>query len=229
MSCGVDLIDLPSSDLPDSVFIEDTAVVVSKKVLITNMGAEQRRPESHEVRRYFKSLETLDIVDMPETARLDGGDVLFTGKEIFVGLSNRTDIDGINFLRETFSNLIVHEIDIRSFSSSLHLKSACSACGDGRILVGGEVGKFIEKEIIKKSKNKYEFFYSPDMAAANCMFVNDVLIRRHADEFPSSQEFFAAVDRRVIEQGGTVVVIKADELAKVDGALTCCSLLVDLE
>lgn len=33
----------------------------------------------------------LSIVEMTDPARMDGGDVLFTGREFFVGLSDRTN------------------------------------------------------------------------------------------------------------------------------------------
>lgn len=163
------------------------------------------------------------------TGTLDGGDVLFTGTEIFVGLSKRTNRQGAKILQEFFSEYPVHTIDLSKFPDSLHLKSACSICGPGAVAVGGVVGKHIENAIITFSgANKYRFFPTEDMYAANCLYINDVLIRRHLREFPASAVGFKLIDDFVSSSGGTVVEIEADELAKVDGALTCCSLLMDI-
>jgi N-dimethylarginine dimethylaminohydrolase len=160
---------------------------------------------------------------------LDGGDVLFTGTEIFVGISKRTNRIGAKILQEFFSEYPVHTIDLLKFPESLHLKSACSICGPGALVVGGIVGKYIQDRIIAYSgANKYRFFPTEDMYAANCLYLNDVLIRRHLLEFPASAVGFKSIDDFVVSSGGTVVEIEADELAKLDGALTCCSLLIDL-
>ena len=226
---NLDLVSLPSNDLPDSVFIEDSSVVIDDIAMLTHMGAVQRRPEVNTVSKYLKSMggDLKVIHNMPLYATVDGGDVLFTGKEIFVGLSKRTNQDGVHFIRETFSNFDVHEIDMTQFDA-LHLKSACSMCFDASIMVGGEVGLYIKDivEMKSTSSDAYNFFHVPDMVAANGLLVNDTLIRRHDEEFPESRQAFEAVDAYVKSNSGSVVQIRADELAKVDGALTCCCLLL---
>jgi len=132
-------------------------------------------------------------------------------------------------VKEAFTEFPVHTIELSKFSSSsLHLKSACSMCGPGAIAVGGHVGKFIQDSIVASGRSEYQYFYTEDMGAANCVYLNDVLIRRHEREFPASIEGLRAIDAFVKASGGTVTEIEADELAKVDGALTCCSLLIDL-
>ena len=70
------------------MFIEDTSIVIEDRALVTNMGALQRRPEVKRVNGYLKSLEEIKTHVMPShdmTVTIDGGDVLFTGEEIFVG------------------------------------------------------------------------------------------------------------------------------------------------
>ena len=152
-----------------------------------------------------------------------------SGTEIFVGLTKRTNEDGAKAVKEAFREFPVHTINLSKFSaSSLHLKSACSMCGPGAIAVGGPIGKFIQESIVASGRSTYQYFYTEETAAANCIYLNDVLIRRHEGEFPASVVGLRAIDAYVEACGGTVTEIEADELAKVDGALTCCALLVDI-
>ena len=80
LSTGVIINELESDDLADSVFIEDTVVIVGGCAMITHPGAPSRQPETLRVR---KTLEALGIKVIQQTeGTLDGGDVLFTGAKI---------------------------------------------------------------------------------------------------------------------------------------------------
>lgn len=81
-SCGVSVRTLPSDGYPDSVFIEDTAVVINSIALITNPGAESRKGEVHRVKEYLSKRLYLNVKTLSRaSAILDGGDVLFTGED----------------------------------------------------------------------------------------------------------------------------------------------------
>ena len=139
-----------------------------------------------------------------------------------MGLSKRTDEVGASELSIAFPEYRFLTIDIKASSeSTLHLKSACSMCGPNHVLVGGELGKIIGRELEFSrhcSSSCYKISHVPDTEAANCVYVNGVLIRRSDDEFPNSKPVFDKI-------GGKQIQVTASELAKVDGALTCCSLL----
>ena len=106
---------------------------------------------------------------------------------------------------------------------ALHLKSFCSMCTKTTILVGGSMGMALQKHLERvPAFANHSFLQVPDMAAANCVLVNDTLIRRSRAEFPDSDAVFRAQIPSHIRQ----VEVEAGELAKVDGALTCCSLLL---
>ena len=75
---------------PDCCFVEDTAVVLGHRALITRPGHTNRRGETKAVADVLRSTK-LEITHMEEPATLDGGDVLFSGHELFVGLSSRTN------------------------------------------------------------------------------------------------------------------------------------------
>ena len=114
---GLKLIELEADEAyPDCVFVEDTAVALNNRVLITNMIATTRRGETEEVHRKFEEiagelgLEVYEIKDKEE-AFIDGGDVCFTGREFLVGLTKRTNLKGKSADSATEGWLVlVHEI-----------------------------------------------------------------------------------------------------------------------
>ena len=149
-----------------------------------------------------------------------------------MGRSHRTNDEGIAALQAAFPHLRVTTIDITGNSLNdaevLHLKSACSMCGDGHILTGGNVGRHIARGIEKASPQRYHITHVKDAAASNCVYVNGHLFRRTAQEFPRSAQVLASLSeqkegRREIQS--IQQQVEASELAKVDGALTCCSVL----
>src|SRR5688572_7384067 len=72
---GCRVIELPAEpDLPDSVFVEDTAVILPEVAVITRPGADSRKPETESI---LPALEPLiRLIRVREPATLDGGDVL---------------------------------------------------------------------------------------------------------------------------------------------------------
>ena len=93
--------ELPADEsLPDCVFIEDTAIVIGNTALITCPGHESRRAETKEVLKHFKSVSDMKVVEMEAPTHIDGGDVLFTGREIFVGLSTRSNSEGVQVIKK---------------------------------------------------------------------------------------------------------------------------------
>ena len=136
-----------------------------------------------------------------------------------MGLSKRTDKDGIDCLARIFPMYRVTPICINDFSlKTLHLKSACSVCGPNHIVVGGELGKMIAIAIESSSPGIYKFTHVVDEEAANCVYSNGTLIRRTSEEFPNSADGLESI-------GGKQIEIRVSELSKVDAALTCCSVL----
>ena len=98
------MIELPADEsLPDCVFTEDAAVVVGKKAVLTNQGHPNRRGEAKEMRKALEQagVEVFDMTEEPDS-HVDGGDVLFTGSEIFIGDSKRSNKAGADFLRKSF-------------------------------------------------------------------------------------------------------------------------------
>src|SRR5215211_1459130 len=96
---GCDVVELSAeSDLPDSVFVEDTAFILPEVAVVTRPGADSRKPETASIVRTLAPLVKLIHVRTPAT--VDGGDVLVLGKKIYVGLSTRSNQEAIHQLNE---------------------------------------------------------------------------------------------------------------------------------
>ncbi|XP_006033916.1 N(G),N(G)-dimethylarginine dimethylaminohydrolase 1 [Alligator sinensis] len=167
----------------------------------------------------------LNVVEMTdENATLDGGDVLFTGREFFVGLSKRTNQRGAEILADTFKDYAVSTVPVHD---SLHLKSFCSMAGPNLIAIGSSEGaQKALKTMQQMSDHRYDKLTVPDDAAANCLYLNipnkgHVLLHRAPEEYPESAKVFEKLKDHML------IPIANIELQKVDGALTCCCILIN--
>jgi dimethylargininase len=197
-------------DLPDSVFVEDTAVVFDEVAVITRPGAASRRPETDTVAAALKDVRPLKYIHEPGT--LDGGDVLRMGRMVRVGRSRRTNADGIAQLERILAayGYEVRSVDVRG---CLHLKSAATAAADATVLINPawvDAAAFGLAERIEIDP--------AEPFAANALRIGDGLV--YAAHFPRTHE-------RLVARGLRVHTVAADELAKAEGGVTCCSLIVE--
>jgi dimethylargininase len=208
---GLRIVSLPAEPgLPDAVFVEDPAVVVNEIAIISNLGAPSRRPESRSLANVLSRYRPLKFLAEPAT--LDGGDVLRIGRSIFVGLSRRTNQDGIDQLGDLLGpyDYQVQPIEVRG---CLHLKSACSYIGNNTVLVNRS---WIDAEPL----SGFELLDVPEEepAAANALLLNDVVIIPAS--FPKTRTL---LERR----GFRVGTIDVSELQKAEAGVTCTSLIFD--
>src|SRR5262249_17339018 len=125
---GVQVISLPvEADLPDAVFVEDAAIVIDELAVIPLMGAASRRPETLSMAAALGAYRPLRYLEAPAT--LDGGDVLRVGRRLFVGLSSRTNREGIAQLGAHLAPF-GYEVRAVPVTGCLHLKSAVTQVGD---------------------------------------------------------------------------------------------------
>lgn len=222
---GLEVVELPADEsLPDCVFVEDAAVVCGETALITRPGAESRRRETEVMKEALKNLN-LNLVEMTdENAMLDGGDVLFTGQEFFVGLSKRTNQRGAEILADAFKDYAVSTVPVLE---GLHLKSFCSMGGPGLIIIGSsEPAQKTLKIMQQMSDHRYDKLTVLNDIAANCVYMNlpnkgHVLLHCTAEEYPESVEVFEKLKDYML------IPVSNSEKVKVDGALTCCSVLIN--
>ncbi|XP_077132433.1 N(G),N(G)-dimethylarginine dimethylaminohydrolase 1 isoform X2 [Ranitomeya variabilis] len=222
---GLQVVQLEAENtMPDAPFVEDIAVVLNETALVTRPGAPSRRKEVEAVKKALLDLQ-MNVVEMTdESATLDGGDVLFTGREFFVGLSKRTNQRGAEILADTFKDYAVSTVPV---CDSLHLKSFCSMAGPNLIVIGSsEEAQKALKTMQQMSDHRYDKLTVPDDAAANCVYLNipgkgHVLLHRAPEEFPESVKVFEKLKEHML------IPVANSELSKVDGCLTCCSLLIN--
>ncbi|KAG5850051.1 N(G),N(G)-dimethylarginine dimethylaminohydrolase 1 isoform X1 [Anguilla anguilla] len=222
---GLQVLELPADEsLPDCVFVEDAAVVCGDTALITRPGAASRRKETEAMKKALSELN-LKLVEMDdEMATLDGGDVLFTGREFFVGLSKRTNQRGAEILADAFKDYAVSTVPVQE---GLHLKSFCSMAGPGLIAIGSsESAQRALKIMQQMSDHRYDKLTVPDDLAANCVYMNlpskgHVLLHCTPEEYPESVKVFEKLKDHML------IPVSNSEKVKVDGALTCCSVLIN--
>ena len=198
--------------LPDAVFIEDTAVVLERLAVIARPGAVSRRAETVEVAEVLKKHRP--VVCIESSGTLDGGDVLKLGRRIFVGESSRTNAAGIEQLG-AFARPQGYEVIRVKVTGCLHLKSAATAIAADRLLVNPDwlaKGAFAGIETIAIDP--------AEPMAANALLVGKCLIA--SSQYPRTAE-------RLAKAGLRVNCVDMSELAKAEGALTCCSILLDTE
>ena len=200
---------LPVEDaLPDAVFVEDTAVVLDEAAVIARPGAPSRRAEVPSVERALEHRRKLLRIEPPDT--LDGGDVLSIGRTLYVGLTRRTGPGAVAQLERMLKPLgyAVRGVEV---SGCLHLKSAASFIGDHRVLCNSkwvDPGVFEGMEIIETDPSEPH--------AANGLLVGRTLL--YPEAFPKTME-------RLRARGIRVRTIDLSELAKAEGAVTCCSIV----
>jgi dimethylargininase len=209
-SLGCDVRRVPAApDNPDAVFIEDTAIVLDELAVITRPGAASRRSEVEPVADALAALRPLVRIASPGT--IDGGDVMVVGSSIYVGRTLRTNDDGIAQLRAAAAPHGYRVLAVE-VTGCLHLKSAVTALDNDTVLCNPawvDPAAFAPKAAALVADDE------PN--AANVVRVGERLLA--AEGYPRTNAMLRA-------RGYSVTTVPADELAKAEGAVTCCSLLV---
>lgn len=203
---GYQVIDLPEApDMPDSVFVEDVAVVFDECAIITRPGAKSRRDEVASIRTVLAGYRE-ELRDIREPGTLDGGDVLQIGRRVFVGLSTRTNQSAVDQMRDMLSAFDYEVVGVE-VSGSLHLKSVATAVADDLIVVDSSA---IDPALFRTQ------YIEVSAEAANMLRLHDAILAPVA-----AAPFLPQLQI----EGLSVELIDNSELAKAEGALTCCSLL----
>jgi dimethylargininase len=206
-SLGCELLSLPADVAhPDCVFIEDTAVVLDDMAVITRPGAESRRGEVSVVAAALAPFRPLVHIEAPAT--LDGGDVLVLDNRIYVGGSTRSNDAALAQLRELTGREVIR-VDVHG---ALHLKTAVTQVADRALLINREwvdAGAFAGFTLIDIDP--------AEPFGANAVRLGETVI------YPSA---FARTRAILQSHGIDVRTVEAGELAKAEGGVTCCSLLV---
>jgi len=207
---GCEVRRLPdASELPDAVFVSDTAVVLDEVAVIARPGAESRRPETASVAAALAPLRPLRHIELPGT--LDGGDVIRIGRIIHVGQSGRTNAAGIEQLRDWLRSF-GYEVRGVPLSGCLHLQSAATPVADRVLVVNREFvdpSAFGDVEVIDVDPS--------EPFGANALWLGHAIV--YPNDCPRTRD-------RLVARGLRVVTVDVSELAKAEAGVTCSCLLV---
>jgi dimethylargininase len=193
---------------PDSIFVEDPALVFSQAAVLLRPGAPSRMAEAQELSatlaaRFPKVLQLSD-------GFADGGDILVTPRGVLIGLSARTDERGAANLQDLLKSIGLTSNVVRVPSGTLHLKSDCSLIDEEWVLATPELAK---SGVLKE----FRILVVPEQerSATNAIRVNDTVFIRAG--CPRTRDL-------LVKHGFNVVPLPASEIARIDAGLSCMSL-----
>ncbi|MEW5747614.1 MAG: arginine deiminase family protein [Candidatus Thermoplasmatota archaeon] len=205
-SLGLEVIRIDRDDsLPDSCFVEDTAIVHGEKALVGRPAKEARRRETGAVMSVLS--RHLSVRSAEEPATVEGGDVLHLEGRLVCGLSKRTNAEGARQL----SDWLEVRVDTVEDPSVMHLKSHVSHIDGDRVLVTRAFARHPALDGLDR-------LVVPDGEeyAANLLSVDGTVV------MPKGYPATEALLRR---HGVEVVALEMTEFPKCDGAMTCLSVL----
>jgi dimethylargininase len=196
--------------LPDGVFVEDTAVVFPEFAIITRPGAESRRGEAETMAGVLR--EYRELYYLREPGILDGGDVLKSGKTVYIGITARSNTAGIQQFREIVAPF-GYKVTAIPVTGCLHLKSGITKLEDDRLLINPE---WVHPNYFADYSLEYIHHHEP--YSANVIRYRNYVICSAA--FPETQKLLK-------KSGYDVIAIDQSELAKAEAGLTCCSVFIE--
>lgn len=208
---GARVISLPAEEtLPDSMFVEDPAIVLDELAIIMPLGTASRRPEAASLAQALSPFRKIEYIILP--GNMEGGDILRIGRKFYAGLSTRTNAEGIRQLT-TFLTPHNYEVIPVPVTGCLHLKSAVTHIGRNTLLANRSWF----------DPRPFDGYCWIDVAAeephaSNALALGGTVI------LPSS---FPQTRGRVESAGFQVTPIDISELQKAESGLTCSSLLFE--
>ena len=203
---GVEVIYMPPLEyFPDSVFVEDTAIFMKDCIAICYFKGMARRGETECIQPLLVKYGKLEVLGPPVT--IDGGDVLNTGKHLFIGQSKRTNEIAVGEMAKLTKQPVVPV----PVEKGLHLKTSATYIGRNIIVLDPasiDRSFFEQYEIIEVDED--------EGYAANCLaFGENVLI---AEGYPK-------LAAKLHDRGFKTIPVPMSEFAKANGGLSCLSLL----
>jgi dimethylargininase len=209
-SLGIEVTVLPElAAFPDSVFVEDPALVFTEGAVLLRSGATSRQGETDEISPLLHDFFDT-VLDLPQPGHADGGDILVTPKSILIGLSQRTDPSGAAGLLECLKVLGYKGEIVKTPDGVLHFKTECSLLDEETILVTRSMAR-------SGFFDGYRKIQIPDgeEPAANTVRINESVL--------VSSRYQRTIDI-LVQNGYSTVPVKTTEIEKIDAGLSCMSL-----
>jgi dimethylargininase len=208
---GASVISLPAEPgLPDAVFVEDPAIVLDEVAVITRMGAASRRREAESLAAALSQYRPLHRIGSPGT--LEGGDVMRVGRQLFVGVSDRTNPEGVRQL-DVAVRPFGYEVQPVPVSGCMHLKTGCCYLGDGAILANRS---WVTTDLVAGIRVLDVAPAEP--WAANVLAIGGRILM--PDSFPETRAILGRA-------GFDVRTVDISELLKAEAGATCMSLVFE--
>ena len=194
---------------PDSVFVEDPALVFTEGAMLLRPGAPSRLGEAAQIKPVLRE-RFEQVLEMSATGFAEGGDILTTPDTVMIGLSSRTDQAGAESVIACLEQLGRKGEIVETPPGVLHFKTDCSLLDEETILT---TSRLAASGVFKRFKT----ILVPDgeEAAANSLRVNDVVLTGKG--FPRTADLLSSA-------GFEVVALSTSEIGKVDAGLSCMSL-----
>lgn len=208
--CGINLTVLEADlDYPDGNFVEDPAIVTEKCAIMMRPGADSRKGEVVKIKEALGAFyDVFEEIVAPGT--IDGGDIFRAENHFFIGLSNRTNKEGATQLSEILKKYGFTSSHI-PVKGALHLKSGAAYIGKNNLVIDS-----VYKDQPEFQKYNLTILDEKESYAADCLYVNNHLII--AGGYPKFKE-------QILALGYEFTELNMSEFQKMDGALTCLSLL----
>ncbi|MBB5574943.1 MULTISPECIES: dimethylarginine dimethylaminohydrolase family protein [Rhizobium] len=207
---GVKVTVLPALEtFPDSIFVEDPALVFTEGAILLRPGAVSRLGEPEAIAPTLRHMFDT-VLDLPGNGYVDGGDVLTTPKGVMIGLSARTDKAGAEALAVCIDKLGRKAELVATPEGVLHFKTDCSLLDEETVL---STARLARSGVFKDFRQI--IIPEGEEAAANALRVNDVLMV--PADHPRTLEMLDKLDYRIVP-------MKTAEIGKIDAGLSCLSL-----
>jgi dimethylargininase len=207
--CGVKVVELkPLEAFPDSVFMQDPAVLGRSRAIVGRFGEVKRRGEekvfTDELSKYSAEVGEMSYVSPPAT--LEGGDIVVTERGIFVGESSRTNSAGIKQLTSYLTG-----VDVRPVKTQLlHLLCGCSYLTNGEMIIAPEL-------VDTRSFPGFRFISIPKEETYAC---DSLYLGERRVMIPSG---FSTAATKLKQAGYKPIEVEMSEFYKGDGGVTCLS------
>lgn len=219
----------------NQIFTRDIAMVIDD-VLVKSNILPDREKELEAIDHVIRQIDPKKVLTPPEEVHIEGGDVMLWGDHVFIGtykgadypdhITARTNMHGVEFIKEHFPNKIVKEFDLvksntEARDNALHLDCCFQP-----------VGK--DKAIIYKGgfRSEDDYKYLVDLFGEDNLFqiTRDEMYHMFSNVFSIAPDVvvternFTRLNEWLRTQGFTVEEIPYAEIAKQEGLLRCSTL-----
>lgn len=215
---GVDpLICEPDENFPDGNFVEDTYFILGDKLKIElNPGTPSRAGEPMSIAPYLP--DHLELRVIPKEFTIDGGDILKDCKNVYVGLSKRTQQEAIRELDKILYPL-GYRIKMIEVPEGLHLKSGMTCLLHNHFVIQAAFEDILKNMQRKDPTVKYFVVPPKEYFAANVLPINGKIMI--PTECPQTKAYISK-----FYKPEDIFEVDTKQVRLVDGAITCSSLLL---